>query len=96
MPHIQSFSPTSPLPPPHPPFLPPPPKTGWLENPAFYTAVFFLCPLVILVGGAATGIIPGFVQNTYEYSTLEEVKSSLSYGDLTQAAEYASGASSLF
>ncbi|GAB5030329.1 Hypothetical protein NocV09_00204610 [Nannochloropsis oceanica] len=71
-------------------------ELGWLENPAFYTAVFFLCPLVILVGGAATGVIPGFVPNTYEYSTMEEVKSSFSYGDLTQAAEYASGASSLF
>jgi len=78
------------------PFILNPLPTGWLENPAFYTAVFFLCPLVILVGGAATGVIPGFVPNTYEYSTMEEVKSSFSYGDLTQAAEYASGASSLF
>lgn len=80
---------------PLPPSFPSSP-TGWLENPAFYTAVFFLCPLVILVGGAATGIIPGFVQNSHEYSTLEEVKSSFSYGDLTQAAECASGAKSLF
>ncbi len=68
----------------------------WLENPAFYVAVFLLCPVVILVAGAATGVIPGFVATPQTYSTLEEVKSSYSYGDLTSAAEYARGASSLF
>lgn len=69
---------------------------GLLENPAFYTAIFFLCPLVILVASAATGVIPGFISTPSTYSTLDEVKSSLSYGELTSAAEYASGASSLF
>ena len=68
----------------------------WLENPAFYTAVFILCPVVILVAGAATGVIPGFVAQPTTYSTLEEVKNSYSYGDLTSAAQYASGATSLF
>ncbi|TFJ87876.1 hypothetical protein NSK_001223 [Nannochloropsis salina CCMP1776] len=71
-------------------------EIGLLENPAFYTAIFFLCPLVILVASAATGVIPGFISTPSTYSTLDEVKSSLSYGELTSAAEYASGASSLF
>lgn len=39
-----------------------------LENPAFYTVLFFAVPVAILVWGAGTGVIPGFVTPTpYEF-----------------------------
>jgi hypothetical protein len=39
-----------------------------LENPAFYTLLFFATPIAILVWGAGTGIIPGFVApQPYDY-----------------------------
>jgi hypothetical protein len=43
-----------------------------LENPAFYTFLFFATPAVILVVAAATGVIPGFVpiENTVDTSPL--------------------------
>jgi hypothetical protein len=70
-------------------------ELGLLENPAFYTALFVFVPIAILVAGAASGVIPGFTNPTagYEYSTLEQIKDSYTYGEITSAATREAGGS---
>ena len=62
-----------------------------LENPAFYSLLFVLVPALILVWGASTGVIPGFVPIAPDdYSFVEETSlKSVNYSDLTGAAAVA-------
>lgn len=57
------------------------------ENPAFYSVLFFAVPILILVWGFGSGVIPGLVPVEPDYSLVEEQSlKSVSYSDLTGAA----------
>ena len=58
-----------------------------LENPAFYSVLFFAVPALILVWGFGSGVIPGLVPVEPDYSFVEEASlKSVSYSDLTAGA----------